>query len=310
MNLFVSAELNQTQQVLLLANLPAGFKTVFAAEMQEKEVLVALRQAEIIFGNPPVQWLAGPLPALQFWQLDSTGFHQYKDLDLSCTVANMGDFYAQACAETMVAGLLAFYRGIPTLVKLQEQKQWKGKLLRPNLELLSGKKVLVLGAGSIAQAIKKMLLGFGCQVWLSGRQNPAADLLSYEAILEQLPMVQIVINTLPGHLVHFVSADFFANMADGSLYASVGRGSTTDEAALITALQNQKLAGAVLDVTEQEPLPAFSPLWDLENVLLTQHTGGGQVLETEGKINRFLRNLDLFLAAKPVPDKVNLTQGY
>lgn len=222
----------------------------------------------------------------------------------------MGDYFAQPCAETVVAGVLAFYRGLPSLLRLQGEKTWQGKEVRARLELLGHKTAIILGAGTIAQAIKRILEGFGTSVKLSAKTNPAAQILSYDDLLAQLPKTDLVINTLPGNLDNYVSEAFLQKMKQGSVYANVGRGNTTDEAALIKALKEGHLAGAVLDVTEQEPLPAQSPLWELDNVVLTQHTGGGQALEVEGKIDRFLKNLQLFLAGQEVPDKVTLSRGY
>ena len=91
-----------------------------------------------------------------------------------------------------------------------------------------------------------------------------------------LPQTDIVINCLPGSAEGFFSADLVAAMAPDSIYASVGRCNTTDEPALIAALEAGHLGGAVLDVTAIEPLPTDNPLWALPNVLLTQHTGGSQ----------------------------------
>jgi glyoxylate/hydroxypyruvate reductase A len=99
-------------------------------------------------------------------------------------------------------------------------------------------------------------------------------------------------------------------MPPGSLYASVGRGNTTDEPALIAALQAGRLGGAVLDVTATEPLPPDSPLWTLPNVLLTQHTGGGQPFEDEGKVEILLRNLQHLRRGEPLENLVDLTRGY
>jgi glyoxylate/hydroxypyruvate reductase A len=99
-------------------------------------------------------------------------------------------------------------------------------------------------------------------------------------------------------------------MRPGSLYASVGRGNTTDEPALIAALQAGHLGGAVLDVTATEPLPPNHPLWTLPQVLLTQHTGGGQPGEAEGKIDQFVRNLRRLQAGQPLENQVMLAQGY
>ncbi|KAA5540897.1 D-2-hydroxyacid dehydrogenase [Adhaeribacter rhizoryzae] len=310
MKLFIYSPLDESLRSFLRSALPASVQLVFRKELSGNALTEAFAEAEIIMGNPPVDWFAQIPPHLTFWQLDSAGFNQYQHLRLEAQVANMGDFYAKPCAETMVGGILAFYRGLPLLVKCQEQKRWLGGKIRPHLDLLSNKKIIILGAGSIGQAVKQMLEGFGCAVQMTARRNPQAQIHTFDALLETLPETDLVINTLPGGLDKYVSAAFFQAMKPGSLYASVGRGNTTDEQALIQALQSGKLAGAVLDVTEQEPLPETSPLWEMENVILTQHTGGGFKVEEEGKVQLFLRNLNKFLAGEPLENQINLAQGY
>ena len=99
-------------------------------------------------------------------------------------------------------------------------------------------------------------------------------------------------------------------MKDQSVYASVGRGSTTDELALIDALKSGKLDGAVLDVTEVEPLPADSPLWHMDHVILTQHTGGGHKNEHMGKVDLFLNNIIAIQNGAAVANEVSLVKGY
>ena len=111
-----------------------------------------------------------------------------------------------------------------------------------------------------------------------------------------------------GFCIH--PAELVAAMRPGSIYASVGRGNTTDEPALIRLLQAGYLGGAVLDVTAVEPLPTDNPLWTLPNVLLTQHTGGGQHHEDEGKVDVLLRNLELLQAGQPLQYLVDLSRGY
>ncbi|QNF31530.1 D-2-hydroxyacid dehydrogenase [Adhaeribacter swui] len=310
MNVFVYTALSEANQNQLKQQLPTELELVFRTELPKDEVQEKFKEAEVIMGNPPVDWFNAAPPTLKFWQLDSAGFDQYKEVKVAALVANMGDFFARPCAETMVAGILAFYRGIPELVKCQEQKKWRGNQIRPKLDLLGNKKVVVLGAGTIGMACKQMLTGFGCDVKTTARSNPKADIHSFEDILKILPDTDVVVNTLPGAADKYVSGEFLQAMKPGSLYASVGRGSTTDEQALINALQAGKLAGAVLDVTEQEPLLESSPLWQMENVLLTQHTGGGYFAEEEGKIAHFLKNINLFLNQEAIPDQVNLSQGY
>ena len=310
MNLFVYTALNKDLKSQLREQLPATVQPVFKDELPENELLKTFHSAEIIMGNPPAAWFTQIPPQLAFWQLDSAGFENYRHLHVAAPVANMGDFYAQPCAETMVGGILAFYRSLPLLIRYQDQKKWVGNKIRPSLHLLGHKKVIILGAGSIGQAIKQMLLGFGCEVKMTARRNPEADMHSLDEIMAALPEIDVVVNTLPGGLDKYVSAAFIQAMKPSSLYASVGRGKTTDEQALIVALQQGKLVGAVLDVTEQEPLPETSPLWEMENVILTQHTGGGYWAEDEGKVKKFLSNLTRFLQQEEIESQVDLTQGY
>ena len=312
MHLFVYSPLSAPARTHLLRQLPAGFTVAFNADQPKEQALSALREAEVLLGNPPPAWLtAGSLPRLRFWQIDSSGFERYQGLRLDVPVANMGDFFAWPCAETMVGGLLALYRHLPELAVLQSQRQWVGgAFVRNRAQLLRGRRVVVLGAGAIALAVRQQLSGFECQVQLLARTHPQAQLRSKEALLAVLPDTDIVINCLPGSADGFFSADLVAAMRSGSVYASVGRGNTTDEPALIAALQAGTISGAVLDVTATEPLPPNHPLWSLPNVLLTQHTGGGQHREDEGKVDALLRNLERMRTGQPLENLVDLSRGY
>lgn len=310
MKLFVYTPLDEALRASLRKQLPAAVEPLFKNELPESQWAEAFNSAELIMGNPPVEWFERMPSGLAFWQLDSAGFDQYRHLDIKAQVANMGDFFSRPCAETIVGGILAFYRDIPLLVRCQDKKKWLGSKIRPHLDLLGYKKVIILGAGSIGQLVKQMLMGFGSQVKMTARRNPIADIHAFDELLEALPETDLVINTLPGGLDKYVSAQFIQAMKPGSLYASVGRGSTTDEKALIHALQRGHLAGAVLDVTEEEPLPESNPLWEMENVILTQHTGGGYIAESEGKVRRFIRNVNSLLKGEEIETRINLSQGY
>jgi phosphoglycerate dehydrogenase-like enzyme len=311
MKIFVYTALDEAARQYLTQQLPAGADVTFGADLPADQAQAALQSAEILLGNPPPAWLtAGPLPALKFWQIDSAGFDRYKGVQLAVPVANMGDFFAWACAETMVAGLLALYRRLPELVLLQEKQQWVGAEVRGRQGLLRGKRVVLLGAGTIGQAVREQLSGFGCVVQLLARTDPQAQLHTKEELAAALPETDVVVNCLPGSADKFFSAELVAAMRPDGIYASVGRGNTTDEPALIEALQAGRLGGAVLDVTATEPIPPGHPLWTLPNVLLTQHTGGGQPREAEGKIDQLVRNLARLGAGQPLENPVELEAGY
>lgn len=312
MRLFVYSPLSALARAYLLQQLPPEVDVTFNADLAPEDQFPTFQEAEILLGNPPPVWLAaGPSPRLRFWQIDSAGFERYRHLHLALPVANMGDFFAWPCAETMVGGLLALYRHLGELAVLQAQKKWVGgAYVRNRAGQLRGKRVVVLGAGGIALALRQQLSGFECPVQLLARTHPEAQLRSKEDLRAVLPETDIVINTLPGSAEGFFSAELLDAMRPGSLYASVGRGNTTDEPALIRLLQAGYLGGAVLDVTAIEPLPADNPLWALPNVLLTQHTGGGQPLEDEGKVDVLLRNLENLRHGRPLENLVELSRGY
>ncbi|GAB4020341.1 D-2-hydroxyacid dehydrogenase [Spirosoma koreense] len=315
MQLFVQSTLSDTRKAELRQQLPPDtgqhpITIVLRQELPPAEQQTAFQASDFVLGNPPAAWFSDPLPNLKFWQLDSAGFDGYRQVKLNAAVANMGDYFAWPCAETMLAGLLGLYRRIPELAVLQSQTQWVGAPVRGRMDLLRNKRVVILGTGTIGQAVRQMLTGFQCPVTMLARTDPQAELHSVGDLKAVLPQTDILINCLPGTAVNFVSAEVIEAMRPGSVYANVGRGSTTDEPALIQALQSGQLGGAVLDVTAKEPLPADSPLWNLPNVLLTQHTGGGQLDEDAGKVVLLLRNLTNFLAGRPLENPVQLDRGY
>ncbi|MFB9294062.1 D-2-hydroxyacid dehydrogenase [Persicitalea jodogahamensis] len=311
MQIYIHTILDEALRQRLLAGIPDGHSVEFH---EENDTDAAVRQkfdrGQLILGNPPAGWLAEKPVDLEFWQLDSAGFDKYKGLKIKGRAANMGDWFARPCAETIVAGLMALYRGIDALTLLKQNKQWVGHTMRPYLGLMDGREVVVLGGGTIGTATREILEGFRCRVRTVARTAPGAEIRSKEELLAVLPMVDIVVNTLPGTADKYVDREMLATMKSGSVYANVGRGNTTDEDALLDALRSDHLSGAVLDVTEVEPLPEDSPLWTLPNVILTQHTGGGQADEHLGKVDIFLRNLANLETGEALESEVDLARGY
>ncbi|GAB3989051.1 phosphoglycerate dehydrogenase [Spirosoma daeguense] len=312
MRLFVNTALDDRLKAELQKRLPVDVTVVFRHDIPKDEQQASFLLADLVMGNPPAVWFKDAVPNLKFWQLDSAGFDGYKQANLppGSVVANMGDYFAWPCAETMLAGILAMYRRIPELVTLQNRSEWLGVPIRDRTGLLRGQRVVILGTGTIGQAVRQMLTGFNCPTKMLARTDPKADLHSVDELKQELAQTDILINCLPGTANSFVSADVLAAMKPGSIYANVGRGSTTDEPALVDALQSGHLGGAVLDVTATEPLPTDNPLWALPNVLLTQHTGGGQPNEDTGKVIHFMGNLKKFLAGETIENAVELSRGY
>ena len=313
MIIYCHANLDEVLQNRLKEALSPKYTLHFQSDTTSKtEAQSLFNKADYILGNPPLDWFSEPQNNLKFWQLDSAGFDQYASVPLNeqTKVANMGDWFARPCAESIIGGILALYRGLDKLTLLKEKTEWIGSPLRAHLRLLSGQEVVILGAGTIGKTVHHFLQGFGCTLHMMARTSPDADIHSREELFDILPNTDLVINTLPGSANQFVDQAFFQTMKQGSVYASVGRGSTTDESALIKALHSQHLDGAVLDVTEVEPIPNDNPLWKMENVILSQHTGGGHADEHVGKVDLFLNNIMTIENGGSPINEVNLSKGY
>jgi glyoxylate/hydroxypyruvate reductase A len=313
MIIYCHSLLDEKLQHKLSEGLSASHTIHFRTENTDEQTNKSFfRDANYILGNPPVEWFENQPAGLKFWQLDSAGFDQFSSVTLpeDSKVANMGDWFARPCAESIVGGVLALYRGLDTLTLLKQRSEWIGAKLRTDLRIIYKQNAIVLGAGTIGMAVHSILKGFGCTIHLMARTSPDADLHTREELLSELPHADLVINTLPGTATHFADAEFFSKMKPESVYASVGRGSTTDENALIEALNAKKIEGAVLDVTEIEPLPETSPLWKMDNVILTQHTGGGHRHEHVGKVDLFLNNVFALDNGGNIANEVNLRKGY
>ena len=158
---FVYSDLNEPLKDLIRENTA---QVDFNDKSDRERSFERCRLCPVVFGNPPREWIAGH-GKLLFWQLDSAGFDQYRGIETNAVVANMGDFFSINCAETIVSGILAFYRSVHTLVRLQEEKRWVGKPLRYEMETLTGKRVILLGAGTIAQAIARLLSTATSGLW-------------------------------------------------------------------------------------------------------------------------------------------------
>lgn len=310
MNIFVVTPSNAEDREYFLSQLPSKYTVVFKDDLADNEQFEAFNKADILLGNAPILWLEKKNDHLKWWQLESAGFDKYKTLHLDFPTTNVGDYYAQPCAETIVGGVLALYRKIDTLSILQQSKKWVGEPLRLEMKLLYGQKVVILGAGTIGLCVKQILQGFDCEIIVVARNNSVADITSADELKTILPETDLVISCLPGTANGFFTEEMIDLMKSTAVFANVGRGNTVNEKALIEALKNRKIEGAVLDVTETEPLPENNPLWNLPNVLILQHTGGGRRKEHQGKFKIFLDNLRRFEEGTKLKNLIGLSRGY
>lgn len=311
MKIYIGYRLPSTDRKLLESIEQPEDTFIFSQDLPENERERSFSLAEVAFGNIPPGWIAKS-NNLRWLQLSSTGFNAYLTLDWKnfpkIQVTNLRDFYGQPVAETAIAGIMAFYRSVNTLTNLQTRKKWVGLALRPEMDLLFQKKVLLLGAGAIGEIIQKILEAFSCKVTVI-RKTATPTLNDLESLL---PDADIIISALPENKETrgIFDQKKISLMKKDTLFVNVGRGSVVDEEKLIEALQQSKIKGAVLDVTQIEPLPEENPLWGLPNVILTQHTGGGYRDEKTDIVRTFIKNLERYRKGEKLHHLVDFNRGY
>ena len=192
------------------------------------------------------------------------------------TVTSLHGVHGAPVSEAALAAMLALSRDLPAFVRAQDGRQWK----RWPAKLLQDKTVGVLGVGVIAAALAPKCKAMGMTVVgissapreIAGfdRMHPVSELL--EPVPELDHFVLLTPYSAATH--RMINAKVFAAMKRSAYLTNLARGGVVDEAALIEALRTQQIAGAALDVFEQEPLPADNPLWTFPNVIITTHQGG------------------------------------
>jgi phosphoglycerate dehydrogenase-like enzyme len=221
---------------------------------------------------PPAEAIAS-LEALQVVQLISAGVEPWLGLvPDGVQLCNGRGVHGASTAELAVAGMLALLRDLPRFERSRREHLWdKGGLS----EGLTGRRVLVIGAGDIGARIAAAARVFDAETTLVAR-TARADVYTLADLPALLPSHDVVALAVPHtpQTHRLVDATFLAGMPDGALLVNIARGSIVDTDALLAELKSGRLR-AFLDVTDPEPLPAEHPLWDAPNLLLTPHIGGG-----------------------------------
>ena len=181
-------------------------------------------------------------------------------------------------AEWVLGAAIGVFRQFPAFVRAQEREDWAIKAYTPTREL-TGKRVLIVGAGSIGRAIEEHMAPFGVTVTRVARTaRPAEGVHGVGSLPALLPDAEVVVLVVPlTEQTHgMVDAAFLAAMPDGALLVNAARGPVVDTDALVAELESGRLLAA-LDVTDPEPLPAGHPLWQLPNAFITPHSAGSVV---------------------------------
>jgi phosphoglycerate dehydrogenase-like enzyme len=233
-------------------------------------------------------------------------------------LTNMQRVAGPVMAEHVMALMLAFSRSLQFYIPEQRAGRWTPDVPPPARSMtLQGKTVLVAGLGGIGTEVARRAHAFGMKVTAtraSGREGP--PFVSYVGLPDELLALareaDFVVNTLPltEQTRGLFDAKLFAAMKSGAIFVNVGRGGSVVQDDLVAALRSGRLAGAGLDVTDPEPLPAGHPLFSLPNVIITPHVAADTDLGNAARWAIVRENLRRYAAGEAMLSEVALEKGY
>ncbi len=278
----------------------------------------------------------GEAPRLRWVQLHSAGLDHIADhpllTDSDVVFTTASGIHAIQMAEYAFTQLLAFSHHIPRMFEDKADHRWtKGRWERYVPDELYGKTLGIIGYGQIGRRIAQLAQTFGMRVLaikrdvrrlasqgfaLPGIGDPEGDIpdriyppLALKSFLKECDHV-VITAPLTADTRHLINAGALEAMHPHTILVNVGRGQLIDEAALIEALKEGKIAGAALDVFEEEPLPPDSPLWELPNVIISPHVAGFTPRYDERATELFAENLHRFIAGEPLLNVADRRRGY
>jgi phosphoglycerate dehydrogenase-like enzyme len=233
-------------------------------------------------------------------------------VEAGVVVTNARGVFDDAIAEWTIGAMLAF----PTRILDQRDAQSRKTWLTGRTERLAGRRLLVVGPGPIGRAVARRASSLGMQVSAVGRSARDDDLFGRVRgrgeLHAALAEADYVVDTMPitDGTRHTFDASAFAAMRPEARFLNVGRGATVDARALVEALRHGRIAGAALDVFEEEPLPEASPLWGMSNVLISPHMCG-DFTGWEVAVNElFSDNLERFVRGEELHNRVDTLLGF
>jgi len=278
-----------------------------------------LAEAEIIYGSDTPKNVIARAPKLKWIQTPDAGVEELLGsaiVESSVIVTNAsGGIYAISIAECVLEMMLMFVKKMPLCFQLKQERQWKTF----SLTVLHSKTVGIVGLGSIGRQVARLSKVFGMRVLATRRSTRSATYTRNVDILfsqDQLPQLlsdsDFVVLALPltSETNNLIGEDELLTMKPTAYLINISRGNIVDEAALTRALEENRIAGAGLDVFVTEPLPVESRLWELPNVIFSPHVAADIEDYYLPATRLFADNLRRYLSGKRLRNVVDKKRGY
>ncbi|GIU80101.1 MAG: 2-hydroxyacid dehydrogenase [Bryobacteraceae bacterium] len=218
------------------------------------------------------------------------------------TLTNGRGVFARSLAEFVIAGMLWFAKDIRRMRRQQRERKWE----KFTVEELHGRQLGIIGHGSIGRAVAALATAFGMKVIGVGRRSPREE---FDEVIAASDFI-LVSAPLTPETRGLIGESEFRRMRPGAVLINVGRGPVVQEEGLIAALRDGRIRGAVLDVYDEEPLPADHPFWSMENVLLSPHCADNTPTWLDEAMQLFVENFERYVKGEPLKNIVDKEAGY
>ncbi|MGB0388481.1 MAG: D-2-hydroxyacid dehydrogenase [Ardenticatenaceae bacterium] len=279
------------------------------AILHDLEVVAGWVPRELVLKAPGLRWM-------QQWWSGADWVLSTPDAKRDFVLTNMSGVHPIQMSEHILGLMLAFSRQLHNAIRAQSRNEWR-RVPGETLSELAGKTILLVGVGAIGQRTAQVASAFGMRV-LGIRRSPSKSvphvekMLPPDQLLSILPEADFVVIAAPltPETRGMIGQAALQRMKKTAYLINIGRGEIVDQACLVQVLQKGGIAGAGLDVFEKEPLPKESPLWQMENVIITAHYAGASQGYHQRAFAIFIDNLRRYQAGEPLRNVVNKELGY
>ena len=277
-----------------------------AGQMARTQVLMAYAVAPgVLPAMPNLRWVQAMTAGVEAWVA-------LPDLPETLTLTCARGTHRESMPENIIGALLYVAKPYAAAVENQKHGKWVQCVAQP----LTGKTLGILGLGAIGKEVARIAAALGMRV-IGTRRRPqpmanVAEVLPADRTPEVLAQSDFVLLLLPAtpETENFIDSERLAMMRPGAWLFNFGRGHLIKDDDLIAAVKEKRIAGAVLDVFRQEPLPAGHPFWAAEGIIVLPHIGGPHPQRDRFVARLFVENLARFLDGKPLEEVVDRKAGY
>lgn len=306
------ADLPRLQQVAPEARLIEVSAATPAGALAGADAAIGICDQKTLQAAPHLQWL----------QLLTVGAERCVQLPLirerRPLITNMQRVAAASMAEHVMGMMLILSHHLDYFLAQQARGHWASEADHyPQPVELKGKTVLVVGLGGIGTEVAKRAYAFGMRVIATRASGaPGPDYVSYvgspDELLKLASDADVVVNCTPltPQTAGLFNREFFAATKPSAYFINVGRGGSVVTADLVAALRAGRIAGAGLDVTDPEPLPADNALWHMQNVVITPHMSGNSPMTDDMLLTVLVENLRRYVGGEPMLSVVDIDRGY